>query len=86
VCCLAARWPARDGQPRAGPFGQLVEAVRNLLNWAAGRGLACDKPRARSFGPIREAVRWVTIVDGTLVRHHLEAYDGGSGKPTTRRW
>jgi len=30
----------------AGPFGQLVEAVRNLLNWAAERGRAWDKPRA----------------------------------------
>jgi effector-binding domain-containing protein len=30
----------------AGPFGQLAEAVRNLLNWAAERGLAWDKPRA----------------------------------------
>ena len=38
-----------------GPFGQLVEAVRNLLNQAAERGLAWDKPRA-FFGLISEAV------------------------------
>ena len=25
---------------------------------------------------IGEAVWWVTIVDGTLVRHHVDAYDG----------
>ncbi len=61
-----------------GPFGQLAEAVRNPLNWVAERGLAWDKSRA-FFGLISEAVRWVTIVDGTLVRHHLEAYDGVLG-------
>jgi hypothetical protein len=35
---------------------------------------AWDRPRA--FAVIGEAVWWVTIVDGTLVRHHPEAYDG----------
>lgn len=34
---------------------------------------AWDRPRA--FAVIGEAVWWVTIVDGTLVRHHPEAYD-----------
>ena len=61
-----------------GPFGQLVEAVRNLLNRAAERGLAWDKRRA-FLGLISEAVGWVTIVDSTMVRHHLEAYDGALG-------
>lgn len=61
-----------------GPFGQLVEAVRNLLNWAAEPGLAWDKPRA-FCGLISEAVWWVTIGDSTLVPHHLEAYDGALG-------
>jgi hypothetical protein len=32
--------------------------------------------RARAFAAIGEAVWWVTIVDATLVRHHLDAYDG----------
>jgi hypothetical protein len=32
-----------------------------------------DQPRA--FAVISEAVWWVTIVDGTLVRYHPEAYD-----------
>jgi hypothetical protein len=31
--------------------------------------------QARAFAAISEAVWWVTIVDATLVRHHLEAYD-----------
>src|SRR5215470_1299988 len=35
---------------------------------------AWDRPRA--FAAIAEAVWWFTIVDATLVRHHLAAYDG----------
>jgi hypothetical protein len=31
--------------------------------------------QAQAFAVITEAVWWVTIVDATLVRHHLEAYD-----------
>ncbi len=31
--------------------------------------------RARAFAVISEAVWWVTIVDGTLVRYHPDAYD-----------
>ncbi|MEP7024576.1 MAG: hypothetical protein ABJB47_12410 [Actinomycetota bacterium] len=31
--------------------------------------------RQRAFAVIGEAVWWVTIVDGTLVRHHPDAYD-----------
>jgi hypothetical protein len=34
---------------------------------------AWDRPRA--LAAIGEAVWWVTIVDATLVRHHLQAYD-----------
>ena len=34
---------------------------------------AWDRPRA--FAVIGEAVWWVTIVNATLVRHHLDAYD-----------
>ena len=37
------------------------------------RGTDVDRPRA--FAVISEAVWWVTIVDGTLVRYHPEAYD-----------
>ena len=31
--------------------------------------------RARAFALVGEAVWWVTIVDATLVRHHLDVYD-----------
>jgi hypothetical protein len=33
------------------------------------------RDQARAFAAIGEAVWWVTIVDATLVRHHLDAYD-----------
>jgi hypothetical protein len=34
-----------------------------------------DLDRPRAFAVISEAVWWVTIVDGTLVRYHPDAYD-----------
>jgi hypothetical protein len=34
------------------------------------------KDRHRAFAVISEAVWWVTIVDGTLVRYHPDTYDG----------
>jgi len=44
-------------------------------------------PHVGPFGQLVEAVWWVTIVDSTLVRHHLEAYDGvlGSRAPEERQ-
>jgi hypothetical protein len=43
-----------------------------------------DQPRA--FAVISEAVWWVTIVDGTLVRYHPEAYDSElRSRPETER-
>jgi hypothetical protein len=44
---------------------------------------ARDRPRA--FAVIGEAVSWVTIVDGTLVRHHPGAYDGVLAGPARLR-
>jgi hypothetical protein len=42
--------------------------------------------RQRAFTVIGEAVWWVTIVDGTLVRYHPEAYDGVmAGQPPVER-
>jgi endogenous inhibitor of DNA gyrase (YacG/DUF329 family) len=46
----------------------MIDATQRLANVRAR-----DKPLA--FAAIGEAVWWVTIVDATLVRHHLEAYD-----------
>ncbi len=32
--------------------------------------------QAQAFAVVAEAVWWVTMVDATMVRHHLDAYDG----------
>ena len=50
-----------------------------------GRVGAAGRPRA--YAVISEAVWWVTIVDGTLLRYDPEAYDGvlGGQAPAERR-
>ena len=66
---------------RENTFDPTVEV--NALEWSltALRDTADRLPRVRAwdrprgFAVIGEAVWWVTIVDGTLVRHHPEAYD-----------
>jgi hypothetical protein len=58
-------------------------AEASALQWSftamsetAGRlPLAGAWDQARALAVISEAVWWVSIVDGTLVRYHLEAYD-----------
>jgi hypothetical protein len=76
--CSARCRVAWNRADRAGP-----PAEASALQWAItamhdttdrlprARGL--DRPRA--FALISEAVWWVTIVDGTLVRYHPDAYD-----------
>ena len=49
-----------------------ISAMRDA-NWRLMRAQARD--RSRAFAVISEAVWWVTIVDGTLVRYHPDAYD-----------
>jgi hypothetical protein len=49
-----------------------VTAMRDVTD-RLPRVKAADQQRA--FAVVGEAVWWVTIVDGTLVRHHPEAYD-----------
>ena len=45
------------------------------------------RDRSRAFAVISEAVWWVTIVDGTLVRYHPDTYDGAldAALPAQRR-
>jgi hypothetical protein len=73
-CRVAWNRAARTGK---------VPAEASALEWAITamsdstqrlpRVAELDRPRA--FAVISEAVWWVTIVDGTLVRYHPEAYD-----------
>jgi len=44
----------------------------DVLEWLGGAG---ERDRSQAFAVISEAVWWVTIVDATLIRYHVEAYE-----------
>jgi hypothetical protein len=52
-----------------------VWALAALSDAAERLGRVWAWDRQRGFAVIGEAVWWVTMVDATLVRHHLQAYD-----------
>jgi hypothetical protein len=64
----------RGGDPRAGAsaLSWTVTAMRNVTEWLAE---AAAQDKVHAFEAIGDAVWWVTIVDATLYRHHLEAYE-----------
>jgi hypothetical protein len=76
-CSLACRadWNREhSGDVKAGTSAlQWSITAMNDTTKRLTRMTARDHPRA--FALISEAVWWVTIVDATLVRHHLDAYD-----------
>jgi hypothetical protein len=74
-CRVAWNRAARSGHPpaEASALQWSITAMRDITD-RLPRASQLDKPRA--FAVISEAVWWVTIVDGTLVRYHPEAYDG----------
>ena len=49
-----------------------VAAMCDVLEWLGGAGA---RDRSQAFAVISEAVWWVTIVDATLIRYHVEAYE-----------
>jgi anti-anti-sigma factor len=49
-----------------------VTAMRNVTEWLASAGA---QDRSQAFEAISEAVWWVTIVDATMNRHYIEAYE-----------
>ena len=68
-------WNRENADDRAAGGSALewsISAMRDA-NWRLLRAQARD--RSRAFAVISEAVWWVTIVDGTLVRYHPDAYD-----------
>ena len=74
-CCRAA-WNRVNASGRAVQLTALVWSI-TAMGEATGQlrsVRAWDQPRA-FFGLISEAVWWVTIVDSTLVRYHLDTYD-----------
>jgi predicted nucleic acid-binding Zn ribbon protein len=71
--------PAIDASALAWSMTAMRDATQRLPRVRAG-------DPARAFAAIAEAVWWVTIVDATLVRHHLEAYDRVlASQPTAER-
>ena len=61
-----------------------VAAMCDVLEWLGGAGA---RDRSQAFAVISEAVWWVTIVDATLIRYHVEAYEAvmASRAPAERR-
>ena len=56
--------------------GTALEWSVTAMRDATGRLLRAQaRDRSRAFAMISEAVWWVTIVDGTLVRYHPDGYD-----------
>ncbi len=73
--CRAAWNRVHTGDLKAGTTAlQWSVTAMNDSTERLSRVIAWDRPRA--LAAIGEAVWWVTIVDATLVRHHLDAYDG----------
>ena len=73
-CRVAWNRAARSDEPpaEASALQWSITAMRDITD-RLPRVSELDKPRA--FAVISDAVWWVTIVDGTLVRYHPEAYD-----------
>jgi hypothetical protein len=73
-CRVAWNRAARTGKApaEASALEWAITAMRDSTH-RLPRVAEMDRPRA--FAVISEAVWWVTIVDGTLVRYHPEAYD-----------
>jgi hypothetical protein len=73
-CRVAWNRAARSDHPpaEASALQWSITAMRDITD-RLPRVTELDRPRA--FAVISEAVWWVTIVDGTLVRYHPDAYD-----------
>jgi hypothetical protein len=73
-CRVAWNRAARSDHPpaEASALQWAITAMRDITD-RLPRVTELDQPRA--FAVISEAVWWVTIVDGTLVRYHPDAYD-----------
>jgi hypothetical protein len=73
-CRVAWNRAARSDKPpaEASALEWAITAMRDSTD-RLPKVTELDRPRA--FAVISEAVWWVTIVDGTLVRYHPEAYD-----------
>jgi hypothetical protein len=67
------RLNASDSPAEGGTLDWTITAMRDTIDRLL-RARSLDEPQA--FAVVSEAVWWVTMVDGTLVRYHPDAYDG----------
>jgi hypothetical protein len=68
-------WNRENAGDRSAGSSALEWSITAMRD-ATGRLLRAQaRDRSRAFTVIGEAVWWVTIVDGTLVRYHPDAYD-----------
>jgi hypothetical protein len=73
-CRVAWNRAARTGKAPA-EASALEWAITAMSDITQRLPRVAELDRPRAFAVISEAVWWVTIVDGTLVRYHPEAYD-----------
>jgi hypothetical protein len=86
VRCRAAWNREHTGDPQAGACA-LGWSVTAMTDTVERLPMVRTWDRTRAFATIGEAVWQVTLVDATLVRHHLDAYDGllaGFSRPGAR--
>jgi hypothetical protein len=79
--CRAAWNRAHAGDLKAGTSA-LRWSITAMSDTAQRLSRVAAWDQARAFAAIGEAVWWVTIVDATLVRHHLKAYDAAMAGQT----
>jgi hypothetical protein len=73
-CRVAWNRAARTGKPPA-EASALEWAITAMSDSTQRLPRVAELDRPRAFAVISEAVWWVTIVDGTLVRYHPDPYD-----------
>jgi hypothetical protein len=79
--CRAAWNREHAGDLRAGTSA-LRWSITAMSDTARRLSQVAVWDRARAYAAIGEAVWWITIVDATLVRHHLDAYDDAVASQT----
>jgi hypothetical protein len=73
-CRVAWNRASRTGRPPA-EASALQWAITAMTDTTERLPRVTELDQPRAFAVISEAVWWVTIVDGTLVRYHPDAYD-----------
>jgi hypothetical protein len=73
--CRAAWNGAKTGDPPA-EMSALRWSITAMRDATERLTTVRASDQRRAFAAIGDAVWWVTIVDGTLVRHHPDVYDG----------